>query len=189
MSSLGIAIDAVMLAWVFSEIVLAVTRRSTSGGGEAVDRSSLRVLWIVITASVAAALALARLPAGKFPPAAPWGTIGLALIVVGIVVRWTAILSLKRAFTVDVAVAKDQAIVQHGLYSFLRHPSYTGMMLSFLGFAIALRHWTSLVALLVPITIALLYRIRVEEQALTGAFGEAYTSYARRTKRLVPFVY
>jgi protein-S-isoprenylcysteine O-methyltransferase Ste14 len=36
---------------------------------------------------------------------------------------------------------------------------------------------------------ALLYRIHVEEAALTGAFGAEYMEYSRRTKRLIPGIY
>jgi protein-S-isoprenylcysteine O-methyltransferase Ste14 len=188
MAPITVAVNATMYAWVFSEIVLAITRRSTTKSADSLDRSSLRVLWTVITLSVTAAVVLAQ-RSDAFPPGAPWGAIGLGLIIAGLVIRWAAILTLRSAFTVDVAVAADQQVVDRGLYALLRHPSYTGMLVSFAGFGIALRHWTSLAALLVPITIALLYRVRVEERALTGAFGEAYASYARRTKRLVPFVY
>jgi protein-S-isoprenylcysteine O-methyltransferase len=46
-----------------------------------------------------------------------------------------------------------------------------------------------LLALIVPIGWAFLRRIEIEESALTRALGEDYAAYARRTRRLVPFVY
>jgi protein-S-isoprenylcysteine O-methyltransferase Ste14 len=51
------------------------------------------------------------------------------------------------------------------------------------------RNWLGLAFSVVPPLLALLYRIHVEEAALTGAFGEQYTEYSRTTKRLIPGVY
>ena len=47
-------------------------------------------------------------------------------------------------------------------------------------------NWLSLAVILVPVTLATLYRIRVEESVLFQALGEAYVAYASRTKRLIP---
>lgn len=176
--------------WVASEIALGLTRRSTAAPGESLDRSSLRVLWVAIVASVTAGVLLAGSRNGALQgPRVAWESAGVSLIVAGLVIRWAAILSLKRSFTVDVAVAKGQAVVANGLYRWIRHPSYAGSLVSFVGFGMTLRHWTSLAVMVIPITAAFLYRIRVEEEALRAGLGEAYASYARRTKRLVPFVY
>jgi protein-S-isoprenylcysteine O-methyltransferase Ste14 len=176
--------------WVISEITLGVTRRSGATAGDSLDRSSLRALWITISLSVTVGVLLAGRPYGALAgPRGTWENTGVVLIVAGLAIRWAAILSLKRSFTVDVAVAKDQRVVETGLYRWIRHPSYAGSLLSFVGFGLALRHWTSLAAIVVPITAAFLYRIGVEEAALRAGLGEAYAAYARRTRRLVPFVY
>lgn len=176
--------------WVASEIALGLTRRSGARGGESLDRSSLRVLWLTILLSVGAGVLLAGSRYGALAGRpAVWESAGVSLVLAGLVIRWAAILSLKRSFTVDVAVAKDQRVVETGLYRWVRHPSYAGSLLSFAGFGWTLRHWTSLAVIVVPITAAFLYRIHVEEEALRAGLGEAYASYARRTKRLVPFVY
>ena len=71
----------------------------------------------------------------------------------------------------------------------MRHPSYLGLVLIFLAIGIYSRNWISLAIAVVPPTVALLYRIRVEEAALREAFGEEYTAYSRTTKRLVPGIY
>ena len=180
---------AIIVLCVASEIALAIARRSRSPGSDSLDRSSLRALWLVISLAVTAAILLAGRPWGGFGSRAPaWENTGLAVILAGLALRWWAILTLGRAFTVDVAVASDQRVIEHGPYRLVRHPSYTGILLSFLGLGVVLRHWTSLLALLVPITAALLYRIGVEERALRAGLGEAYASYMRRTRRLLPFL-
>jgi protein-S-isoprenylcysteine O-methyltransferase len=181
---------ALIVLWVGSEVALAFARRSGDQATESLDRSSLRVLWITISLAVTAAIMLAARPWGAFAGrAAAWEIAGVALIVAGLAVRWWAILTLRHAFTVDVAVKSGQSVIESGPYAFVRHPSYTGILLSFAGMGVLLRHWTSLIVLLVPITVALLYRIGIEERALVTGLGEAYADFMRRRRRLVPFVY
>src|SRR5208283_2072229 len=114
---------------------------------------------------------------------------GAAVMIAGIGFRTVAIYTLGRFFTVNVAVAKDHLVVQSGLYRFVRHPSYTGALLTFLGYGLGFGSWLSLLALIVPVSLAFGYRIRVEERALTQALGPSYSTYASQTKRLIPFVF
>jgi protein-S-isoprenylcysteine O-methyltransferase len=171
-----------------SEIMLAITRRSGSAN-KSRDRCSLAILWIVIgiaiTFSIFAAEAFhfASLPYSELYVA------GSILFVLGIVLRWWSIIHLGCFFTVDVSIAAQHKVIDSGPYRFVRHPSYSGAVLAFLGFGLCLRNWISLLVLLLPIFAAFHWRIRVEERALGDALGEDYRAYARRTKRLVPFIY
>jgi len=61
--------------------------------------------------------------------------------------------------------------------------------LAFVGFALSMRNWGALVVILVPIFVAFIRRMNVEEEALSQALGSRYTEYMARTKRLVPGVY
>jgi protein-S-isoprenylcysteine O-methyltransferase len=177
------------LTFLVSEVLLTVTRRS-AGTGERRDRRTLGMLWVVILLSVAASLFVtARLPATALPSAELFRTAGAALFVGGLALRWWSIVTLGRFFTVDVQVARDHEVVQKGPFALVRHPSYTGLLLAFVGFGFSLANWLALVVLLVPIIAALLRRIDVEEQALVNALGERYRSYMERTKRLVPGIY
>lgn len=179
-----------IVAWVGSEIGLAIAKRSRDPSATSLDRSSLRSMWITITLAVTAAVMLAGRPFGSFGGLwTGWGTVGVTLILAGLALRWWAILTLRHSFTVNVAVASGQQIIESGPYALVRHPSYTGMMISFLGMGLLLRHWTSLIVLLVPIMAALLYRITIEERALLAGLGDAYADFMRRRKRLVPGIY
>lgn len=100
-----------------------------------------------------------------------------------------AILKLGRSFTANVAIHQEQHVEKNGVFRFVRHPSYTGLLIIFTGIGLNTRSWMGLAIVVVPITIALLYRIHVEEMALRHAFGEEYRSYCRSTKRLIPGVY
>ncbi len=71
----------------------------------------------------------------------------------------------------------------------MRHPSYTGILLIFVAMGLATRNWLGLGIIVLLPTAALLYRIHVEEAALTGAFGKEYAEYSQRTKRLIPGIY
>jgi protein-S-isoprenylcysteine O-methyltransferase len=175
------------LTYFFSELVLAVSRRS-SAKTVSKDANSLRVLWIVICVSIwLSIMAQGRWPEAVLPP---WSIpIGVALFIGGMVLRWYSIIHLGRFFTVNVAIAADHQLIDTGPYRFVRHPSYTGALLAFIGFAMVLRNWASVLVISLPVAFAFLYRINVEERALIQALGERYRAYIERTKRLIPFVY
>lgn len=182
------AVPAILgLAYCFSEILLAVTRRSR-GKSESKDASSLRVLWVVIAVCVWLSIRVRSLwPFALLPR---WSApVGIVIFAIGIVLRWYSIIHLGRFFTVNVAIAADHQLIDTGPYRFVRHPSYTGALLAFVGFGLVMRNWASLLAISLPIGLAFLYRITVEEQALTQALGDRYRAYIQRTKRLIPFVY
>jgi protein-S-isoprenylcysteine O-methyltransferase Ste14 len=88
-----------------------------------------------------------------------------------------------------VTIEKDHELVERGPFRIVRHPSYTGVLLAFVGFALSLGNWAALLVILLPIGVAFIHRMNVEEDALSGALGPQYTDYMRRTKRLVPFIY
>ncbi len=183
-----ISLSAILgLTYFFSELILAFTRRS-SEKTDSKDANSLRVLWLVIGASIwFSFLAHANFRAALLP--APFSALGSICFVAGIFLRWYSIIQLGRFFTIDVAIAADHQIVDSGPYRFVRHPSYAGALLAFVGFGLVMRNWVSLLALTAPIFLAFLYRINVEERALLEAFGDRYRAYTRRTKRLIPFLY
>ncbi|HKC18217.1 MAG TPA: isoprenylcysteine carboxylmethyltransferase family protein, partial [Candidatus Dormibacteraeota bacterium] len=74
-----------------------------------------------------------------------------------------------------------------GLYRYVRHPSYSGSLLTVLGVLLCSTNWLALACFVLALP-GFLYRIRVEEGALLTALGEPYRDYMARTKRLVPFL-
>jgi protein-S-isoprenylcysteine O-methyltransferase len=175
--------------FVLSELGLLVTRRS-GGRGRSEDRGSLYLLWITIVASMlAASVGSAFVRATDSRLLTLLVPVGFVLYVFGLILRWYAIVYLGRFFTVDVAIAADHRVVDAGPYRLIRHPSYTGLLLAFLGLGICFRNWLGLLFAIIPTTLLLLWRIRIEEGALTAALGAAYVNYSARTRRLIPFVY
>jgi protein-S-isoprenylcysteine O-methyltransferase Ste14 len=115
--------------------------------------------------------------------------LGVVAFAAGLAIRWYSIVHLGRFFTVNVAIAANHRLIDTGPYRFVRHPSYTGALMAFLGLALCLANWASLIVMLVPIFLVFLRRMRVEEGVLLQAFGHQYRDYMQRTKRLIPAVY
>jgi protein-S-isoprenylcysteine O-methyltransferase Ste14 len=183
----GQLLALVCAVWVASELALGAVKRA--GKDTSRDRGSLLLLWGSITfATIAAAYARSYAPTRMGNPGAAFWT-GLAFILAGIVVRGVATATLWRFFTVDVAIAERHDLIEHGLYAFVRHPAYSGSILSFVGLGVAFGNWLSVGIVALVIVIAFSYRIAVEERALIAFFGDRYRDYMRRTKRLIPGIY
>lgn len=165
-------------------------RSSRDAAARRQDRGSFLVLLGAIVAGCGAGFGFAAgWPGGAIPAFRPEVTIaGIVLMLLGVGLRWWAIVTLGRYFTLDVAVRSTQPVVQAGPYRLIRHPSYSGVLLILLGIGLALANWGSLVALPAGGLIGLLYRVRVEERALTEAIGQPYLDYMRRTKRFIPLI-
>jgi protein-S-isoprenylcysteine O-methyltransferase len=102
--------------------------------------------------------------------------------------RLWAVLVLGRFFRVTVLVQDEHRLVEAGPYRLLRHPAYTGSLLTMIGLGLAMGNWLSLAAMVLTPLAAYAYRIRVEEEALRARFGESYERYAAARWRLVPFL-
>jgi protein-S-isoprenylcysteine O-methyltransferase Ste14 len=177
-------------AWIASEILIQLVTRTSRSSGEVKDRGSLQLLLAAIFGSVWAASWYGETHVRTMLVGAHWPrTAAPVLMMAGLAIRWTAILTLGRSFSTNVAIHAKQTVHKTGLFRWVRHPSYTGMLLIFMAIGVAERNWTSLAIMLIFPTAALMYRIRVEEMALTTAFGAEYAKYSTVTKRLVPGIY
>jgi len=188
--SLSLLWHILLYGWTASEILLAVTTRTRKSGGKVQDLGSMLLLWAAIVSGITAAEWIGNVaPANIFGGAHWLKTAAIIVLVAGIAIRWTAILSLGKAFSANVAIRNSQTVYQSGLYRFVRHPSYTGLLLVFVSIAIHERNWIAAAVILAPTIAAMLYRIHVEEIALNKAFGEQYASYCKTTWCLIPGVY
>jgi protein-S-isoprenylcysteine O-methyltransferase Ste14 len=116
--------------------------------------------------------------------------LGIVLMYAGIVLRLSAIIVLGRSFTTSVAVAAEQTVIEAGPYRLIRHPSYTGILITLLGLGLSLaNNWLSLLVIMGCALIGFSYRIWVEEHVLQEHLGQRYQEYMQRTKRLIPFVF
>ena len=172
-----------------SELYLAFTRHSRTQAVSR-DRRSLMLLWAIIIVSLWLGIQMvwlfpnttARDPRGFY-------LFGFLLFLGGLILRWYSIGYLGRYFTVDVSISAEHKLIDSGPYRYIRHPTYTGALLAFLGLGFCFGNWLSILFMTVPIIAAFLWRIRIEERALADALGKDYRAYTQRTKRLIPFVY
>ena len=180
----------VFWTWVASEVFIAIATRTMRSTGKIEDRGSMVLLWVAIVAALTAGIWMSE----AIPPNMLGGTrslklIGLIVLIIALAIRWTAIFTLGKFFSSNVAILDSQTLNRSGLYSIIRHPSYLGLLLVFLAVALHSRNWFSFVIILVPTTAAVLYRIHVEESALRQAFGADYAACSQTTKRLIPGIY
>ncbi len=176
--------------WLISEIALAIAKRGHADDTAALDKHSLRILWVTIIISVSVGVTLGVKGVGLMHLGGYWVVLlGLLLIVAGLAIRWVAILTLGKFFTVDINVANDHRIIDQGIYKYVRHPAYSGSLFSFLGLGLSFSNWLSVLIIIIPITAAFIYRISLEEKALKQALGDEYINYAKATKRLIPGIY
>lgn len=113
---------------------------------------------------------------------------GVAIVFFGSLLRLAPVFVLKDRFSGLVAIQSGHALETRGIYGLVRNPSYLGLLLSAIGWALAFR---SLVGVLLSLLllIPLIPRIRSEEQLLREHFGKEYDEYCARTWRLVPWIY
>jgi protein-S-isoprenylcysteine O-methyltransferase Ste14 len=114
--------------------------------------------------------------------------LGLVLYVTGGALRIAPVFVLGRRFSGLVAIQPGHELVTDGIYGTIRHPSYLGLIIMGLGWALTFRSGAGVIlaGLVIP---PLLARIRSEEALLRSQFGEEYDSYRRRTARLIPGIY
>jgi protein-S-isoprenylcysteine O-methyltransferase len=176
----------VFFFWIFIDAI--VVFRHKTGNAENRDHFSLKLLMIGGPLAWSISIALAFSTNGTIHWVA-LQTAGLVAMGIGITVRSTAIIQLGRFHTPNVAVRSDHQLKQTGLYRYVRHPSYLGALIAFLGFGFALGNWLSVVVMMLITPCIYLYRIHEEDTALSAELGEPYRQYCLRTKRLIPWLY
>lgn len=188
-----VAVSVTSYLWLTLEIVLLVRDRVRGKGSTEHDRGTRLINFLLVILAVAGAEVvgnvfrdddLLRLPGSG--DTTGYAIAGLAVMWAGLVIRVWAIVVLGQAFRMTVEVHAGQRIVRHGPYRWVRHPSYTGLLLLAIGIGVAMDDWISLALTLVLPIAALSWRIAVEERVLIDLLGPPYQAYRTHTKRLVP---
>jgi protein-S-isoprenylcysteine O-methyltransferase Ste14 len=114
--------------------------------------------------------------------------LGVAMLLLGTVIRVVAVATLRRNFSNRLRIRQGHTLVRTGIYRWIRHPAYLGLILIFLAIPVLL---SSVLGFLVMLSIVplLLHRIRLEEKMLVEHFGAEYEEYRKSSKRLIPFLY
>ena len=181
--------DAAYFVWLASELIGAVLIPRLRGRGATRvrrDRGSMVLILLTVWISLGVAFALGyggigRLPDWVFYP-------GVVLMLLGVVVRQWAIAVLGRFFSLNVRVVEDHRVVDKGPYRLVRHPSYTGILITFIGLSLAVQSLGALLVLLIVFIVSYGYRMKVEEKTLLSELGDIYVSYMKRAKRIIPYL-
>ena len=178
-------------AWWLPEVILSFTQRSAKRENTTrQDRGTMLFLIASLYIGIFLALGLAS----TIPQATiTWNRLvmffaGIVITLLGIALRMYAIRILGRYFTRDVATHAGQPVIQSGPYTFIRHPAYSGTMLTMFGLGLAMTNWVSLLAIMAGFFVGHFYRISLEERVLCTTLGDPYKEYMQRTKRLIPFI-
>jgi len=188
--AVAVITNVLMVIWLIGEIVQIFKSRRREGNVR--DAGTFSGMWVTIVITVVMGNLL---PAWTKNDPAFFGLpiwliyVGLAMIVAGIFFRFYSIRYLGRYFTVRVSIHENHSLIQTGPYKWLRHPSYTGAWLAFVGVGLVSGTWSELLVWAIFPLIGLLRRIRVEESVLLTHFGDVYGKYRQRTWRLIPWVY
>jgi protein-S-isoprenylcysteine O-methyltransferase Ste14 len=177
--------------WAVSEFVIYRKMRSSAGNA---DRRSYKYLYWIAIASLIIGISVGNLAKfnllrGFYHPEAIYPILGICLMILGMIIRGTAIHQLRHFFTINVAIQQDHRLITDGWYRILRHPAYLGGILTFIGCGISYGNLISGLVIPVPYILLILNRIEVEEAVLEGEFGDEYRDMKRRTKKMIPFLY
>jgi protein-S-isoprenylcysteine O-methyltransferase Ste14 len=182
------------LAWLLLNVALWVSEvnvwRHSRAGATPAGKGNLWIPLACLAPGVAVFfLAPTIVPSADIRPPGVAFSVGMSILIAGLVLRGWAMRALGRYFTGVVVTRPDQPVIMSGPFRIVRHPGYAGGLLEGIGAGIAWGNWVGLACLLLSFAVAVRYRIRVEEEALLAAFPAAYAAYAAGRKRLIPFVW
>jgi protein-S-isoprenylcysteine O-methyltransferase Ste14 len=124
----------------------------------------------------------------RFVPSTAWLPLcGALLVWAGVLLAIWARVILGRNWSAVVQVKQGHELIERGPYRWVRHPIYTGLLLAFLGTALALGEWRGLLGTAI-VAVSFWFKLRLEERWMREQFGEAYVAYMQRVKALVPGV-
>ena len=180
-------IGAIWTAWLVYWFVASRTAKENRRAESPLSRAAHIVplgiaAWLLWTPTMPGFLGERFLPASP----ATFYT-GVVALVLGLGFSIWARNVLGRNWSGIVTVKEDHELVRSGPYRWVRHPIYTGILIGFVGTAIARGEWRGVLA--VAIAFAALWRkLKLEERWMIETFGDAYLRYRREVKALIPFL-
>ncbi len=186
---MNLAFTIIYIIWFLSETLLNRLLRSKSTDKQNADKNSLLIIWVTVIIAIFLAVYISIKFYFPIYPDTMIRYIGLGIILLGIIMRIAAVISLGKFFTVDVTIREDHKLKQDGVYKYLRHPSYFASLISFIGFGLSINSWPGLILIVIAVMTVFIYRITIEEKILIGQFGSEYLDYKKSTKGIIPFIY
>jgi protein-S-isoprenylcysteine O-methyltransferase Ste14 len=107
---------------------------------------------------------------------------------IGGLINLFALINIGKNFSARVKPNIDHFLVSNGIYKFIRHPRYLGLLLLHFGLAVSINHFLALGGVLICM-IGFLYRIAVEEKYLAELYGQNWANYVQKSWKLIPFIF
>jgi protein-S-isoprenylcysteine O-methyltransferase len=192
MTIINILTITTQILWAFCEFIIYIQKRSKE---ENADKNSYKILYIISVGSLFFGIfygnycLYSRKGCLFYNPSILFPILGACIIILGIIIRLTAIATLKKYFTINVVIQDDHKLITTGLYKTIRHPAYAGGILSFIGCGLSYGNILSFVIIVFPYLLFILQRIKVEEVLLTDKFGEQYIDLKKHTKKIIPYIF
>jgi protein-S-isoprenylcysteine O-methyltransferase Ste14 len=179
------------VVWVVFLLYWQIKAANTKSN-QRLESAASRILRVFIFLIAIALLSTTRIPlpwlylqlwpAGLLPF---W--LGAAVTIAGLLFAVWAREHLGSNWSRSVTIKQGHELITTGPYAVVRHPIYTGILIGFLGMAIAISQVRGFIVF-VLIFLALWIKLRMEEQWMRSQFGEAYAAYVRQTAALVPYL-
>jgi len=114
---------------------------------------------------------------------------GIVCFVIGLWLFYRSHADLGANWSVTLEVRDRHRLITQGIYRRVRHPMYTALLLYGIAHALVIPNWVAGPSNLVAFAVLFALRVRAEERMMREQFGDEYTAYMARTKRLVPGVW
>lgn len=185
----------ILICWAIFLLYWIINWRAVKPTKEVVFRQrnfQWTILWIVLLLLIVTrflipdkGLHIFRATTVLFPPVQPFG---IVLTIIGLVIAIVARKTLADNWSADVELKKDHKLITEGVYKYVRHPIYTGIILMGIGTILVMQTIYSIIFYLAMI-IFLTYKLKKEEKLLLQHFPNDYPGYMKKTKALIPFIY
>ena len=190
-------LEYALVVWLFSLAVGVQAYASTQGirGGKGEESKFVfwqRIVRIVMVLSLYVALFFIPFfdRRGMFvfgeSGLARW--LGVALSALGFALVYGSGVALGKQYSADVTIQAGHQLITKGIYRYIRHPRYLGVIALSIGVSCLFRSWSGLVATVFFLGL-ILYRIKDEEALMHKEFGEAWEAYCDSSWRLLPYIY
>ncbi|SHN58713.1 methyltransferase family protein [Fervidobacterium gondwanense] len=174
---------SVVAWWIMDFYVLVLRKGSYS---KILDKKSKLVVVVLILIGVILAVAPENFrTVWRTREFGAFQIFGTFTVLFGVIIRLLAILNLGEHFSGDIVIGPEKKLVQRGLYKKIRHPSYTGEIISFIGLGLVFQHIPSSIFISVFPFLAFLYRAILEEKNLHREFGDEFIEYKKRTRMFI----
>jgi protein-S-isoprenylcysteine O-methyltransferase Ste14 len=186
-----ITLIGISIVWIIAESFLIIKDNINGKGKVGIDHRTRNYNTIATVLALIIVQGICWIPIFRYfdieLPIVFWT--GIAISIFGLLLRHWSINILGKYFRTTVEIENGQRVIQKGPYKYIRHPSYSGIILFFIGYGLVAQNLLSLLFSVALPTIALIYRIKVEEVELVRGLGSEYEEYQKRTKKIIPGIW